>query len=184
MKTAPSKLDTPALIRRCRQRDEKAWRALVARYENLVYSTALGVGLDQEGAAEVHQRVWLELHRSLGRLRNPDGLPKWLIVTTRRLAYEHAVRARVTLQELGDELVDPRPSTQDELEELETAHRVHEALGRMRGRCRRLLDMLFFEEPRPRYEVVADRLEVAIGTLGSMRARCLDRLRRLLEETP
>jgi RNA polymerase sigma factor (sigma-70 family) len=182
LKTATSRQSTAELVSRCRGGDERSWRLLVQRYENLVYSTALGIGLDTDSAAEVHQRVWLELHRSLERLQNPSGLPKWLIVTTRRLAYEHAVRSRRITHELGEDLVDPSPSSQAVIEQMEAAHRLQVALDRMKGRCRDLLAMLFFEEPRPRYEEVASRLNVAVGTLGAMRGRCLERLRELVEE--
>lgn len=178
-----SRATVEILIDRCREGDEEAWRVLVRRYENLVYSTALSAGLDVEAAAEVHQRVWVELHRSVHRLREPRGLPKWLIVTARRLSYEQSVRGSAAVVELAEELVDPRPTSEARIERLQESQSVHEALARMRGRCNELLHMLFFEEPRPGYRDVADRLGVAVGTLGSMRARCLNRLRELMEES-
>ena len=181
-KTTLDPQQVAALVERCRDGDEEAWRRLVARYENLVFSTALGTGLDREAAVEVHQRVWVELYRSLPRLRNPSGLPKWLIVTTRRIAFEQSTRRASTVVELTEELIDPEPSSQATIERLEEAQSVHQSLQRMKGRCRRLLHMLFFEEPRPDYKEIADRMDVAIGTLGSMRSRCLGRLRELMEE--
>lgn len=182
-KASLSRSDTVTLVDLCRQGDEHAWRVLVERYENLVYSTALGTGLDRETASEVHQRVWVELHRSLHRLRDPQGLPKWLIVTARRLSYEQSVRSSRQVVDLSDELVDPGPSSDTLVERLQESQFVHQALRRMRGRCHHLLHMLFFEDPRPAYRDVADRLGVAVGTLGSMRSRCLARLRELMEES-
>jgi len=182
-KASLSRSDTVTLVDLCRQGDEHAWRVLVERYENLVYSTALGTGLDREAASEVHQRVWVELHRSLHRLRDPQALPKWLIVTARRLSYEQSVRSAKQVVDLSDELVDPSPSSDTSIEKLQESQLVHQALRRMRGRCHQLLQMLFFEDPRPAYRDVADRLGVAVGTLGSMRSRCLARLRELMEES-
>lgn len=172
-----------ALVERCRSGDEDAWRDLVARYENLVFSTALGTGLDREAAAEVHQRVWVELHRSLPRLRNPGGLPKWLIVTARRIAFESSTRRRGAVVELSEDLIDPEPSSQASIEALEQAQAVHQGMARLKGRCRELLQMLFFDDPRPDYQEIASCMDVAIGSLGSMRSRCLGRLRRAMEES-
>jgi hypothetical protein len=42
--------------------------------------------------------------------------------------------------------------------------------------------MLFFQEPSTPYEQVAKNLNVAKGSIGFIRMRCLERLRRLLEK--
>lgn len=178
-----SATDDAALIAACRDRDEDAWRTLTARYENLVYSTALNTGLDRESCGDVHQQVWLELYRSLHRIEEPRALPRWLIVTTRRLCYRQAAKHRRLVDEVEVDLVDPTPRADDTILALERRQRLSEALPRLGRRCRELLDLLFLREPKVPYRQVARRIGVAVGSIGSLRARCLEQLRLLMEES-
>jgi DNA-directed RNA polymerase specialized sigma24 family protein len=45
-----------------------------------------------------------------------------------------------------------------------------------------MLTMLFWEEPTPPYDEVAERLGMPLGSLGPTRGRCLEKLRERLEE--
>jgi DNA-directed RNA polymerase specialized sigma24 family protein len=42
--------------------------------------------------------------------------------------------------------------------------------------------MLFFEEPSRSYRDIASDLGIAVGSIGMMRQRCIDRLRKRFEE--
>ena len=170
------------LLRRCRRGDEKAWALLVERYENLVYSAALHTGIDRETAVDVFQQVWIEFHRSLFRIRNPRALPRWFTVTARRIAYRQAVLAGRWTRELREEAVDPMPAHDAALIALETRQRLEMGLARLQEKCRVLLTELFLKARRPSYQSLAERLGMKVGAIGPLRARCLRRLRRILEE--
>lgn len=170
------------LIERCLQRDEAAWRLLVLRYRALVYSAALRTGLDQEGAAEVFQTVWTELYQSMRRIRDPQALPKWLTVTTRRQALKYATRYARPLHELSDDLVDPAALASEELESLQARQHLEELLGRLRTPCGPLLRALFLSPTKVSYEEITETLDIPIGSIGPTRSRCLRHLRKLLEE--
>jgi RNA polymerase sigma factor (sigma-70 family) len=47
-------------------------------------------------------------------------------------------------------------------------------------RCRRLIQMLFFEEPALPYADIAKTLGIATGSIGFIRQRCLEKLRKHL----
>lgn len=172
--------DTPALVRRCREGDEGAWRALVRRYKDLVYSTALSCGLPSDDALEIHQQVWVELYRSLLRIRDPQALPRWLIVTTQRLATKHALRNRRWVGEVNENLADPDLRPDDRVLGLEDRQRVEQALRRLDERCRRVLQMFFLEDDMS-YRRVAEELGIKEDSVGSVRTRCLRRMREILE---
>jgi len=172
-----------ALLRRCRRGDEKAWALLVERYENLVYSAALGTGIDRETAVDVFQQVWIEFHRSLFRIRNPRALPRWFTVTARRIAYRQAALRGRWVGELAEEILDPMPTHDATLIALENRQRLEDGLHRLQERCRELLTELFLKARRPSYEKLAERLGLKVGAIGPLRARCLQRLRKILEES-
>ena len=48
--------------------------------------------------------------------------------------------------------------------------------------CRELLFALYFDPKQPSYAEVAARLGMAVGSVGPTRIRCLERLRRVLDE--
>ena len=177
-------VDDVSLIARCLRRDEEAWQTLTDRYQNLVYSTALDTGLDRESCADVYQQVWLELYRSLHRLQDPRALPRWLIVTTRRLSYRLASAQNRMVGEVERDLVDPTPRADESITALEGRQRLADALPRLERRCRELFEMLFLGEKKVAYRTIASRLGIAVGSIGSLRARCLDQLRMLVEESP
>ena len=59
---------------------------------------------------------------------------------------------------------------------------VREAIDRLPPRCREMIQLLFFEHPPVRYDELARRLNLATGSIGFIRGRCLKRLKKLLEE--
>jgi RNA polymerase sigma factor (sigma-70 family) len=172
--------DDASLWLECQNGSESAWADLVGRYENLVYSTALQTGLDPEDAADVFQQVWLELHRSLLRIRDPKALPRWLIVTTRRIAYKHAIVAGRWVRETRDDMVDPAPGADAIVVVLEERQELEDALAALDERCEQLLRMFFYSEKKVTYKEVSERLGLSEDSIGSLRSRCLERLRRIL----
>jgi RNA polymerase sigma factor (sigma-70 family) len=82
-------------------------------------------------------------------------------------------------------VADDSPLPEDALADLQQADQVRRALDRLDERCRTLLTLLFGEEELPGgYEAVAQRLGTPVGSIGPTRARCLGKLRRLVEEAP
>jgi len=56
-------------------------------------------------------------------------------------------------------------------------------MSELTPRCRQLVHMLFYDEPARPYQEIAETLGIAVGSIGFIRQRCLERLRkRLLEE--
>lgn len=169
------------LLARCQAGDEAAWARLVKRYENLVFSTALRTGLDRQDAADVFQQTWYEVHLSLLRIRDISVLPKWLIVTTRRKAYRHAVVTQRWVRDVREDLVDPSPDVQATLEGLADRQRLESGLEALDARCRRLLRAFYFSGRDLAYNEVATRMGIKRNSLGPTRSRCLERLRKIMK---
>jgi DNA-directed RNA polymerase specialized sigma24 family protein len=51
----------------------------------------------------------------------------------------------------------------------------------MDERCRKLIEMLFYEPVSPAYAEIAQALGTTEGSIGPTRARCLQKLLRLIE---
>jgi RNA polymerase sigma factor (sigma-70 family) len=175
-----------ALVRACLRGEAAAWEALLGRYSALIYSIPLKYGLPEADAADVFQSVCLTLLEKLDTVRTPKGLAAWIITTTSRQSLAVARRRR------GDQLLsaaddaelglpDPDLLPEEELLALERQRVVRVAVNQLPSTCRRLVEALFSDTAGTlTYRQLADGLGVPMNSLGPTRARCLERLRRLL----
>jgi RNA polymerase sigma factor (sigma-70 family) len=176
-----------ALIQACRRGDQAAWELLVERYQRLIYSIPRRAGLDEDLAADVFQRVFATLVQKLDKIEHPERIGAWLTTTARREVWRISRRERTvaTLASADEELVDDIPdgalSPDELLVRLEDQHKVRVAVTTLNERCRRLLILLFYQAEPPAYTEIALMLGTSEGSIGPTRARCLQKLRRLLD---
>ncbi|HKP13909.1 MAG TPA: sigma-70 family RNA polymerase sigma factor, partial [Blastocatellia bacterium] len=178
------------LIAACLAGDSAAWEALVARYQRLVYSIPLKARLSADDAADIFQSVWLKLYEKLAGLRDHEKLSSWLITTTTREVWRVSSRNRRDSPPAGpddDEQGNPleqiaatAPLADAESETLEQQQLVRAALDALPDRCRNLLTMLFYEKDELSYAEIAQRMEMPVPSVGPTRARCLDKMKKLL----
>lgn len=173
------------LVKECLRGEEIAWSKLVSKYKNLMFSIPIKYKFSQEEAADIFQSVCLDLVNELTRLREPRALAGWLIRVTHNKCFHHMKdKQRYGVQEDNQ----PEPSVpaaeipENQLRELEREQHLRTALGALNERCRRLVAMLFFESPPRPYQEVAKALTLATGSIGFIRARCLEKMRKKLEE--
>ncbi len=181
------KLSDEALVQACRYGDAAAWEELVERYQRLVFAIARHAGLDDEQAADVFQRVFATLVERLDQIEQPALLGAWLTTTARHEAWRFSRRERALRRGLSPEgqlLTTPVDDSQlpDEIVlRLEQQHAVYTAVQALDPRCRDLIALLFYQQAPPAYSDVAVRLGMSEGSIGPTRARCLKKLRQLLE---
>jgi RNA polymerase sigma factor (sigma-70 family) len=175
------------LIAACQRGESWAWDALVERYKRLVYSVALRAGLQHNDAADVFQSVFAVLLESLHALRDPQGLGAWLITTSKRTSWS-MLRRQQREAPSGNWLTTPAAATgrgedKPDWDEERWADQVlvREALERLGERCKRLLWMLYYDRTDPSYERVSRELGIPLGSIGPTRARCLQKMRRILQ---
>ncbi len=191
MSKAPGNHDDTILVARCIAGDGAAWSALVQRYQRLVYAIVRRMGLDEHTAADVFQTVFERLVEHLPRIADPSRLQAWIVTTAKREALLQRNRGQrmvsITHSSQGDaqglewDLADDSPGAEEAMDELQQLHQVRGAMDRLDERCRDLLLLLFRDEDaKLAYEEVARRMCMTVGSIGPTRARCLDKLRRLV----
>lgn len=183
MSISPSSSDTTdeALLAACVSGERMAWDALIERYAGLVIGTARRSGASGPLADDVMQTVFAVLLRRVATIRDPAALPQWLIVTTKRTTWRLVRASGAAPVGLPPDMLDTGGTDPVELLAAhERAGRVRGALDSLADPCRAIVRALFFEQPTPEYRVIAERLDLPIGSLGPMRARCLRRLANAL----
>src|SRR3954453_8537495 len=79
-------MDDAALVARCRQGDEQAWRDLVERFSRYVYAICVQrFRLSERDAEDVFQEVFARTYEHLARLREDAAIRPWLAPLPRRL---------------------------------------------------------------------------------------------------
>lgn len=176
--------DVTVLVKSAAAGDQAAWDALVARYTNLLWSVARGYRLDRGDAADVVQVAWLRLVEHLPRLRDPERVGAWLATTVRRECLQVIAHRRRGVT-VDDEVFDRLPGAAEPVDASlladEEVRELWATFARIPERCQRLLRILMADPP-PSYAEVADVLDMPVGSIGPTRARCLDRLRDMLDD--
>jgi len=179
------------LIARCLAGEETAWDALIERYAALINTVTIRMGLSSADGADVFQEVCLQLYNHLPDLRDTTRLASWLITITRREAWRlRRCRGPQPLSELAEQtaahaeplLGETPPPPEDTLLALDRTHRMYQAMQLLPERCRSLLELLFYHDPPCSYAEINARLGIAPNSIGSARARCLEKLRKILEK--
>jgi len=174
------------LVEECLCGNQQAWNLLVDRYKNLIYSIPIRYGAPQQDAADIFQSVCLDLFNELPRLRQADALQGWLIrVTTHKCCHWKREQAP-SAGEWDENGLEAEPAEDavgaDLLAGIEREQLLRDAIDALPPRCRQMVELLFFEQPPRPYAEVARRLNIATGSIGFIRGRCLKRLKSILEK--
>ncbi|SDO36947.1 RNA polymerase sigma factor, sigma-70 family [Nakamurella panacisegetis] len=169
------------LVVRGARGDQEAWNSIVDRYLPLVTSVIRRCRVTEEDREDVSQTVWLRLVENLGRIRDPQALPAWIIRTTRNEALRVLrQRARaVPVDPIDGPDLDARPDPDEidrEILRQERAQALRDGLAELSVGQRNLL-LLLVADPPLSYETISRRVGMPVGSIGPTRARYLAKLR-------
>ena len=164
------------LVGRCRAGEAEAWNELVERFSRYVYAIAVrAFGLSETDAEDVFQDVFARTFERLDSLRDDAAVRPWLAQLTRNACVD-----RLRLGSREELTYDPETEDPNsEIDRLDEALAVHEALRVMSGDCREILDRFFARDES--YRAIGEALELPAGTIASRISRCLGKLRAQLE---
>jgi RNA polymerase sigma factor (sigma-70 family) len=173
------------LVAACLNGDQQAWEALIDKYKKLICSIPFRYGATVEDAADVFQSVCVEVFNSLSQLKNTDSLRSWLITVSVRQSYRWKKKQsnHLELDAMEPEVAEELASVPETVLQIQQEQIVREVVGKLPPRCAELVKLLFFEQPPLPYAEVAQRLGLATGSIGFVRGRCLERLRKILVES-
>lgn len=133
-----------ALVSRVQGGDEAAFRELVERYQNKVYSIIYGILRNHNDAEDIAQQVFTKVYFSIGNFDFRSSLLTWIYKITVNECYDYLrkrrVRKLVYESDLGDE-----EGVNMERSEPDTAPRIDEELER-RDLALKLLDKVSPED--------------------------------------
>jgi RNA polymerase sigma factor (sigma-70 family) len=181
--------DHKLLAEFARNESGTAFASLVARYVNLVYSTARRFAGDPHHAEEITQAVFIILARKAGKLSPRTVLSGWLYQTA-RLTAANFVKGEIRRQHREQEaymqstLTEPDWSRRSEAEAdaawPQLAPHLDEAMGRLGETDRNAIVLRFFENKTAREVGAALKLTEAAAHKRVNRA--LEKLRKIFSK--
>ena len=172
----------PELVSLCLEGDSEAWETLITRYRRLIFSIPDKFRFSQADCEDVFQTVVVKLLEHLSSLKDESKISAWLITTTMR----HCIQLKsLTQRNVGDEEgMEETPDPGVDIESIQVQsdqqQKIRETMEDLPERCRRLLELLYYDPTNPTYEQISERLQMPVPSIGPTRARCFDKLRTLL----
>jgi RNA polymerase sigma-70 factor, ECF subfamily len=101
--------DDKKLVDRCRQGEDDAWRELVDRFGQKIYSVAYHFTLKREDAEELSQEIFLKIFENLHRYNGSFPLIAWIVSLSRNLCIDRYRRSKreKSFRFLQDDAVAP-----------------------------------------------------------------------------
>ena len=182
------KAEDSLLIRQCLQGSTAAFGELIRRYQDRLFNTVYRLLDNAEDAQDVVQDSFLNAYQNLGSFKGDSQFFTWLyrIAMNTAITLKRKQRATVSLSgEHGDGGIDPVDGSEQiqpelELERRERARTLQDALNRLTPEHRAVLVLKEIEGEK--YEVIAEILDVPVGTIRSRLHRARAELRMLLGE--
>lgn len=177
--------DDATLVRRCLRNDSAAIRALVERFQGIVFGLCVRLLGHRHDAEDVTQEVFLRIFRSLRRWDSARPLQPWVLGIAANRCRTWLSR-RANRPELVDYLHDTA-AAQPADDSSELARELSRALAELRPDYRTAF-VLFHEQGQP-YDAIANVLRRPVGTvktwLHRARLELLDALRErgMIEST-
>lgn len=173
----------PQLWKSILEGDSRSWEKLVRRYNPLIIAVARSHGLAVADLEDCAQQTWLALYKGRDKIENSHSIPAWLVRVAKRKAQRIQLSGKTRLS--AEEQFDPVtqiPSPEELYIEALEAAKIHTALEMLDPRCKILLGKLYFANEEWSYKEIAIGLGLAPNSLGSIRSRCLEKLRVILEK--
>jgi len=172
------------LVQRCLNGEQAAWDRLIEKYKRLIYSVPVKYGMSPDDASDIFQNVCIDLFSNLAKLRKIESLRSWLITvaTHKCFHWKRQQRMDIELDAMEQEAAEEIAPALEVVQDIQEEQIVRDAIELLPSRCARLIKMLFFEQPPVPYAEIASRLGLATGSIGFIRGRCLNRLKKTLME--
>jgi RNA polymerase sigma-70 factor (ECF subfamily) len=108
--------DEKALVARCRQGEDEAWRELVDVFGQKIYSVAYHFTLKREDAEELAQEIFLKIFENLHRYDGSFPLTAWIVSLSRNLCIDRYRRRKreKSFRFVTDDAVAPMLRSKDD----------------------------------------------------------------------
>jgi len=179
------------LIARARTGDERAFRALLDKYERPVFSICMRMVRDREEATDLAQESFIKVFSMLDRYNPSYAFSSWLFKITSNLCIDFLRKRRIETfpmdqpidgekGEISRQYESPAPDPDAVLGRKQTMERLNEAIENLPEHYRIML--ILRHQENLSYEEIAATLDIPLGTVKARIHRAREMLKTRLEE--
>ncbi len=175
-----------SLVERCRKGEDEAWRELVDRFGQKVYSVAYHFTLRREDAEELAQEIFLKIFENLHRYDGSFPLVAWVISLSRNLCIDRYRRLKreKSFRFVSEDAVSPMlKSSDDPAEEASKKERTQMLFSALAEIPEDLAEILVLRDlDGLAYEEIGQALELPDGTVKSRLFRARSEVAKKIRE--
>ncbi|HKI73220.1 MAG TPA: RNA polymerase sigma factor [Pseudomonadales bacterium] len=168
------------LIRRALDGSERAWLALIQRYEKRLYNYALRMSGNPDDAMDILQDCLMSVYRNLGSFRGEAKFSTWLFqIAAFRCTDYFRRRRREYVDDDTDTLPDPNAATMPDAS-LDTARDNQSISSLMQSLSpdqRQVIELKFFQHFT--FDEIAGQLGISPNTAKTRLYAALEKMRRV-----
>jgi RNA polymerase sigma-70 factor (ECF subfamily) len=186
-------LSDAELVMLCKNKDEKAFEALVRRHQRTVYGLLLRLAPDWNDTADLAQEVFIRVWKGIDNLKNPNAFKSWLGQVATHLFYDE-LRKRprrtpiISLDQsmFGDDetenqtrdIADSSAGPEELFERKELDEEVRSAIATLPRQFRTAIVLRELEDMS--YEQIAQLTNTDLGTVKSRISRARTKVQQVL----
>jgi len=182
--------DDRELIAQAQKGDERAYRALLLRYERAVYNICFKMVRDKEEARDLAQEAFMKVFAILDRYNPQFAFSNWLLKITSNLCIDAMRKRRVETfpmdepissakGDLERQYPSPNAGPDKTLLDKERMKLLHRAIERLPDHYRIMIVLRHQQDLS--YEEIATVLELPLGTVKARIHRAREMLKHMLE---
>lgn len=174
------------ILEACRRGNQDAWETLMHRYDRLLYYIARRYGATHEDAFDIVQTTFTYLLESVDAFDESSNIKGWLKTVAQRQTWRLMNRRNredvSAVEDVSETGIVQAGSISLDFETNEQAQVVRRAMLALNEACYVLLYDLYFAPDKPSYEQISSQIGIPKGSIGPTRARCLQKLKQILQD--
>ncbi|MBC7363198.1 MAG: sigma-70 family RNA polymerase sigma factor [Candidatus Aminicenantes bacterium] len=170
-----------SLVERIKQGDREAFMRLVEGYQQKVFVVTYSLVRNREDALDLVQETFLRLYEKINSFRPGENFQGWLMQIARNLSIDFLRRQMVRKKESLDELDLDREvmaGAQSDPARFNPGQMLQKAVHLLPPRQKDVFILHHYEELK--YEEIARRLKISVGTVKSLHFKAMQRLKEIL----
>ena len=183
-------LEEKSLIKNLKAKNEEAFKILVEKYKDLVYSTIIPIIQNIDDADDLTQEVFIQIYKSIKNFKEKSSLSTWIYKISISKAYEHLRYKKrkkrfsilVNIFREDDSLIDipdfHHPGIQ--LEQKENAKILFDAIEKLPDNQKKTYILKNIQGLS--YKKISDIMEKSVASVESILFRAKNNLKNILEK--
>ena len=183
-------MEEKSLIKNLKAKNEEAFKILVEKYKDLVYSTIIPIIQNIDDADDLTQEVFIQIYKSIKNFKEKSSLSTWIYKISISKAYEHLRYKKrkkrfsilVNIFREDDSLIDipdfHHPGIQ--LEQKENAKILFDAIEKLPDNQKKTYILKYIQGLS--YKKISDIMEKSVASVESILFRAKNNLKNILEK--